>query len=168
LTLSAPRGYVSDIMQKAPAAKKTKTAKPIKTAKAFKAAHKLEHLKSVTLKTDLPQFKAGDKVVVKSKIKEGDKERVQAFEGTVIAINGRGVTKAFTVRKVSSGVGVERVYPLHSPNIVSLEVVMEGFVRRAKLYHLRGLEGRSARIQDKNLKLKDAAAASVEKTPSAT
>lgn len=114
---------------------------------------------------ELPPFKAGDKVVVKSKIKEGDKERVQAFEGVVISRQGRGVSATFTVRKVSSGVGVERIYPLNSPNIVSVERKVEGFVRRAKLYYIRDLDGKAARIQDKNIRLmetKGATAASVE------
>ncbi|MEZ4815965.1 MAG: 50S ribosomal protein L19 [Bdellovibrionota bacterium] len=103
--------------------------------------------------TQLPEFKAGDKIVVKSRIKEGDKERVQAFEGVVIARGGRGVSATFTVRKVSSGVGVERIFPVNSPNIVSVERKVEGFVRRAKLYYIRDLDGKAARIQDKNIRL---------------
>lgn len=117
----------------------------------------------------LPEFKSGDKVVVKSKIKEGDKERVQAFEGVVIARKGRGVSATFTVRKVSGGVGVERVYPVNSPNIVSVERKVEGFVRRAKLYYIRDLDGKAARIQDKNIRLMEAGGAAAEgaeaKTP---
>jgi large subunit ribosomal protein L19 len=101
----------------------------------------------------LPEFKAGDKVVVKSKIKEGDKERIQAFEGVVIAKQGRGSSASFTVRKVSAGIGVERIYPLNSPNIVSIERKMEGYVRRSKLYYIRDLDGKAARIQDKNIRL---------------
>lgn len=120
------------------------------------ATNRLERLKALSLKTDLPEFRAGDKVVVRSKIKEGDKERVQAFEGIVIAKNGRGIQETFTVRKVSAGVGVERVFPLHSPAIESIELKIEGFVRRAKLYYLRSLDGRAARIRDKNLKLLEA------------
>lgn len=104
----------------------------------------------------LPEFKAGDKVVVKSKIKEGDKERIQAFEGVVIARKGRGASATFTVRKVSGGVGVERIYPTYSPNIVSVERKVEGFVRRAKLYYIRDLDGKAARIQDKNIRLMEA------------
>lgn len=107
----------------------------------------------------LPEFKAGDKVVVKSKIKEGDKERVQAFEGVVIARKGRGVNATFTVRKVSAGVGVERIYPTYSPNIVSVERKVEGFVRRAKLYYIRDLDGKAARIQDKNIRLMETGSA---------
>lgn len=121
---------------------------------------RLESFKSIALKTDLPSFKAGDKVVVRTRIKEGDKERIQAFEGIVIARNGRGVTESFTVRKVSGGVGVERVFPLHSPMIAGLDVKVSGFIRRAKLYYLRGLEGKKARIRDKNLKLSESHAAS--------
>jgi large subunit ribosomal protein L19 len=104
----------------------------------------------------IPEFKAGDKVVVKSKIKEGDKERVQAFEGVVIARQGRGASASFTVRKVSAGIGVERIYPLYSPNIVSIDRKIEGFVRRAKLYYIRGLDGKAARIKDKNIRLMEA------------
>jgi large subunit ribosomal protein L19 len=107
----------------------------------------------VTKDKQLPQFKAGDKVVVKSRIKEGDKERVQAFEGVVIARKGRGASSTFIVRKVSGGVGVERIYPLYSPNIVSIERKVEGFVRRAKLYYIRDLDGKAARIKDKNIRL---------------
>lgn len=113
-----------------------------------------------TKNKELPPFKAGDKVVVKSKIKEGDKERVQAFEGVVIARQGRGPSASFTVRKVSAGVGVERIYPLNSPNIVSVERKVEGFVRRAKLYYIRDLDGKAARIQDKNIRLMEAKGAS--------
>ena len=114
---------------------------------------------------EYPAFKAGDKIVVKSKIKEGDKERVQAFEGVVIAKKGRGASATFTVRKTSSGVGVERIYPTYSPSIVSIELKTEGFVRRAKLYYIRHLDGKAARIQDKNIRLMEqggASAAAVE------
>ncbi len=102
---------------------------------------------------EIPVFKAGDKVVVKSRIKEGDKERVQAFEGVVIARAGRGPASTFTVRKVSAGVGVERIFPLYSPNVVSIERKSEGYVRRAKLYYIRDLDGKAARIKDKNIRL---------------
>ncbi len=129
-----------------------------KTSKAHvRLAHDtLENLKAVKLREDIPHFQAGDRLVVKSKIKEGDKYRLQAFEGIVIARNGRGIRETFTLRKVSGGVGVERVYPLHSPAVASIEVKVEGFVRRGKLYYLRKLSGRSARIRDKNLKLLEA------------
>jgi large subunit ribosomal protein L19 len=116
----------------------------------------IENLKCIQLKSDVPDFKSGDKIVVKTKVKEGDKERIQAFEGVVIARKGRGASETFTVRKVSGGIGVERVFPLHSPIIAGIEVKVEGFVRRGKLFYLRGLEGKASRIQDKNLKLSEA------------
>lgn len=113
----------------------------------------LEKLTKSQIRSDIPVFKSGDKVVVKTKIKEGDKDRIQAFEGIVIARNGSGIRETFTVRKVSGGIGVERVFPLHSPVIAGIEVKVDGFVRRAKLYYLRELEGKASRIQDRNLKL---------------
>ena len=100
------------------------------------------------LKTDIPQFKAGDTVVVEVKIKEGNKERIQRFQGVVIACKGGGATETFTVRKISNGIGVERIYPLHSPNISRIERISEGRVRRAKLYYLRKLKGKAARIKE--------------------
>ena len=128
-----------------------------KSAKAkTTSTHILDTLKSAQLKTDIPVFKSGDKIVVKTKIKEGDKERIQGFEGLVIARNGTGINETFTVRKVSGGVGVERVFPLHSPLIDGIEVKVSGFVRRAKLYYLRKLDGKAARVRDKNLKLSEA------------
>lgn len=134
---------------------------PKKTEKLAKApkvvAHsKLENVKAIKLRQEIPQFKAGDKVIVKSRVKEGDKERLQAFEGVVIGRKGRGIAETFTVRKVSAGVGVERVFPLHAPTVASIEVKVEGFVRRQKLYYLRGLEGKASRIRDRNLKLSEA------------
>ena len=98
---------------------------------------------------ELPPFASGDTVRVHYKIKEGDKERVQVFQGTVISRRGSGTGATFTVRKISSGVGVERVFPLHSPNIAKVERTATGRVRRAKLYYLRGLTGKSARIKEK-------------------
>ena len=98
---------------------------------------------------DIPPFGAGDTVRVHYKIKEGDKERIQVFQGTVISRRGSGTGKTFTVRKISSGIGVERVFPLHSPNIAKIERTAIGRVRRAKLYYLRGLTGKSARIKEK-------------------
>ncbi len=103
-----------------------------------------------------PDFKTGDKVVVSARIKEGDKERIQAFEGVVLSRKGSGIRECFTVRKVSSGVGVERIFPLNSPAIENIEVLVKGFVRRSKLFYLRDLKGRAARIQDKSLKLSEA------------
>jgi large subunit ribosomal protein L19 len=116
----------------------------------------IENLKCIPLKSDVVDFKSGDKVVVKTRVKEGDKERIQSFEGVVIGRKGRGASETFTVRKVSAGVGVERVFPLHSPIVAGIEVKVEGFVRRGKLFYLRGLEGKASRIQDRNLKLSEA------------
>ena len=101
------------------------------------------------LRTDLPAFAPGDTVVVQVKVKEGDRERLQAFEGVVIAIKNRGLNSAFTVRKISSGVGVERVFQTHSPIIGGITVKRRGDVRRAKLYYLRDRSGKSARIKEK-------------------
>ncbi len=98
---------------------------------------------------EMPAFAAGDTVRVHYKIKEGDKERIQVFQGTVISRRGSGTGKTFTVRKISSGVGVERVFPLHSPNIAKIERTAMGRVRRAKLFYLRGLTGKSARIKER-------------------
>ncbi|HEY8497866.1 MAG TPA: 50S ribosomal protein L19 [Limnochordales bacterium] len=101
------------------------------------------------LRTDIPDFAPGDTVRVHVKVKEGDRERVQVFEGTVIARDHGGTRETFTVRKVSSGVGVERIFPLHSPAIEQIEVVRRGRVRRAKLYYLRARVGRRARVAER-------------------
>ena len=101
------------------------------------------------LKTDLAPFRPGDTVRVNVRVREGDKERLQAFEGVVIGRRGAGSQETFTVRKVSAGVGVERIFPVHSPNVAGVEVVRRGKVRRAKLYYLRRLEGKSTRIREK-------------------
>ena len=112
-------------------------------------------MKSITqiekahLRRDLPAFRSGDTLRVHVKIKEGDKERVQVFEGTVIGRRGSGTGATFTVRKISSGIGVERVFPTWSPNIDKVELVRTGNVRRSKLYYLRNLTGKSARIRGK-------------------
>jgi len=98
---------------------------------------------------DVPEFRAGDTVRVNVKIREGDKLRVQAFEGVVIAIRRKGVGSTFTVRKVSSGYGVERIFPLYSPIIEAIQVVKRGRVRRAKLYYLRERKGKAARIRER-------------------
>ncbi len=100
------------------------------------------------LRTDMPQFKAGDTIVVHYKVKEGEKERIQLFEGVVIRVNGGGVAKTFTIRKVTGGVGVERIIPLNSPMIEKIEVKRIGKVRRSKLYYLRELSGKKARIKE--------------------
>ena len=97
----------------------------------------------------LPDFKPGDLVIVQIKVKEGDRERLQAFEGDVIAIRNRGLNSAFTVRKMSHGEGVERVFQTHSPIVHSVEIVRRGHVHRAKLYYLRDLKGKKARIKEK-------------------
>lgn len=98
-------------------------------------------------RTDLPDFRPGDTVRVHVNIKEGDKERIQVFEGTVIQRSGEGIRETFTVRKVSYGVGVERIFPVHSPKIAKIEVMVLGKVRRAKLYYLRDLRGKAARLK---------------------
>lgn len=101
------------------------------------------------LRTDLPEIAIGDTVVVDVNIVEGDKKRVQAFEGLVIKMRGSGISKTFTVRKISSGVGVERVFPYHSPVIAKIKVLRHGQVRRAKLYYIRKLSGKAAKIKQK-------------------
>ena len=98
------------------------------------------------LRSDLPEFRVGDTVRVHVKVREGEKERLQAFEGVVIKINRGGNRTAFTVRKVSYGVGVERIFPLHSPRIDRMQVLSKSKVRRARLYYLRGLSGKAARL----------------------
>lgn len=100
------------------------------------------------LRTDMPEFRPGDTVRVNIKIKEGDKERTQAFEGMVIRKRGNGVRSTITVRKIASGVGVERTFPLNSPSIESIKVVGKGMIRRAKLFYLRNLKGKAARIKE--------------------
>jgi len=101
------------------------------------------------IKTDIPQFNPGDHIKIYVRVIEGDKERLQPFEGDVINIRGEGINKTFTVRKISSGVGVERIFPMHSPKISKIEVIKKGKVRRAKLYYLRNLSGKAARIKTK-------------------
>lgn len=101
------------------------------------------------LKDKLPEFRPGDTLKVYNKIKEGDKERIQAFEGVVIQRRGKGTGATFTLRKISGGVGVERIFPICSPNITKIEMIRQGKVKRAKLFYLRELKGKSARIQEK-------------------
>jgi large subunit ribosomal protein L19 len=101
------------------------------------------------LRTDLPAFRSGDTLKVMVRVREGDKERLQAFEGVCIGRKGAGISATFTVRKVSAGVGVERIFPTHSPNVASVELVRRGKVRRAKLYYLRKLSGKATRIREK-------------------
>ena len=109
----------------------------------------IKELEKEQLREETPEFAAGDTVRVLYLVREGSKERVQAFEGVCIARKGGGVDETFTVRKISSGVGVERVFPLHTPTVSGIEVVRRGRVRRAKLYYLRGRRGRAARIVEK-------------------
>ncbi|PIU84258.1 MAG: 50S ribosomal protein L19 [Deltaproteobacteria bacterium CG_4_8_14_3_um_filter_43_13] len=100
---------------------------------------------------EIPDFQPGDTIKVHSKIIEGDKQRIQVFEGVVIGRKGGGSRETFTVRKISYGVGVERIFPLHSPRIAKIEVVRKGLVRRAKLYYLRELKGKAARIKERRV-----------------
>ena len=109
----------------------------------------LLELEKPFLKTDVPVFAPGDTVRVHVKIREGEKERIQLFSGIVIARKGGGIRETFAVRKISGGVGVERIFPLHSPIIERIEVERKGAVRRAKLYYLRGRKGKAARIDEK-------------------
>ena len=109
-------------------------------------------MKAITaeqIRTDLPEIKVGDTLKVYLKIKEGEKERVQMFDGTVIAKKHGGINETFTIRKISYGVGVERVVPVHSPNIDKIEIVRHGKVRRAKLYYLRDRVGKAAKVKEK-------------------
>lgn len=102
------------------------------------------------LRDDIPEFRPGDTVRVHLKVVEGNRERIQVFEGVVIARKGGGLRETFTVRKISYGVGVERVFPVHSPRIDKIEVVKKGRVRRAKLYYIRKLRGKAARIKERD------------------
>lgn len=109
----------------------------------------IQQLESEMMKKDIPDFRPGDTVVVQVKVKEGTRERLQAFEGLVIAKRNRGYNSAFTVRKISNGEGVERVFQVHSPMIDSIAVKRRGAVRRAKLYYMRDRQGKAARIREK-------------------
>ena len=112
--------------------------------------NKVSNAVSEYLKDDIPVFRSGDTINVGVKVIEGNKTRVQNFEGVVIAISsGGGMDKTFTIRKISNGVGVERIFPINSPNIDSIKVIKKGRVRRAKLYYLRDLKGKAARIKEK-------------------
>jgi len=114
--------------------------------------HALQQLEQQQMKQEIPNFRPGDTVRIQVRIVEGARERLQAFEGVVIAISGSGVRRNITVRKVSYGVGVERIFPLHSPRIESIQVVRYGKVRRAKLFYLRQLRGRAARIKERRFR----------------
>ena len=109
----------------------------------------LREIEQDHLRTDLPDFHAGDTVIVRYRIREGNKERTQPFQGVVIQRRGSGSKETFTVRKVSDGIGVERIFPLHSPNIESIQVTKRGKVRRARLFYLRGRYGKAARIKER-------------------
>ncbi len=109
----------------------------------------IDEINAEQMHREIPEFAPGDVVVVSVKVKEGNRERLQAFEGVVIAVKSRGLHSAFTVRKISHGTGVERVFQTYSPLIDSITVKRRGDVRRAKLYYLRGLEGKAARIKEK-------------------
>ena len=109
----------------------------------------IEAIEQEQMGKEIPEFSPGDKVVVQVKVKEGTRERLQAFEGVVIAKRNRGLNSSFTVRKISHGEGVERVFQTYSPSVASIEVKRRGDVRRAKLYYLRGRTGKAARIKEK-------------------
>ena len=106
-------------------------------------------IEATQFKEDLPDFEPGDTVSVHVRVIEGDKERIQKYQGVVISKKGSGASKSFTVRKISNGVGVERIFPINSPKIAKIEVVRRGRVRRAKLYYLRSLRGKAARIKER-------------------
>ena len=109
----------------------------------------LKQVSDSSLKSELPEFSVGDTVKVDVQIKEGNRERIQVFEGTVIARKGSGIAETFTVRKVSDGCGVERIFPVHSPSVKGVKVVRRGKVRRAKLYYLRDRVGKAAKVKDR-------------------
>jgi large subunit ribosomal protein L19 len=108
----------------------------------------IETLEKEQLRSDIPAFGPGDTLRVHAKIVEGNRERIQVFEGVVIGRQGTGVRETFTVRRISYGIGVERMFPVHSPRIAKIEVVRHGIVRRAKLYYLRSLQGKAAKIKE--------------------
>lgn len=107
----------------------------------------LDYVKSAHLRFDLPEFRTGDTVRVHGRIIEGEKERVQVYEGVVLRRGGSATDSTFTVRKISGGIGVERVFPLHSPRILKIEIVSSGKVRRSRIYYLRQLQGRAAKLR---------------------
>jgi large subunit ribosomal protein L19 len=115
--------------------------------------HPFSETQKQWLRSDIPPFRAGDTLRVNVRVREGDKERLQAFEGVCLAKRGSGVSETFTVRKISNGVGVERIFPVHSPMIATLQVVRRGRVRRAKLYYLRHLTGKATRIKERKAKV---------------
>lgn len=110
----------------------------------------IDKIEKENMRTDLPDFRPGDTVAIHYKIKEGERERIQIFEGVVIAKKGGGIRETFTIRKVSYGIGVERIFPLHSPLIQKIKVKRQGKVRRAKLYYLRGRSKKASRIKERS------------------
>jgi large subunit ribosomal protein L19 len=111
--------------------------------------NQLQQVESLYIHKEQPEFRAGDTVRVHVRVVEGDKERIQVFQGVVIGRRGGGTRETFTVRKISGGIGVERIFPIHSPSVDKIEVVRRGKVRRAKLYYLRSLRGKAARIEER-------------------
>lgn len=111
--------------------------------------NKLQEIENSYLRSDLPEFRSGDTLKVHVRVREGEKERIQIFQGVVISRKGSGTNESFTVRKMSGGMGVERIFPLHSPILDRIEVLRRGRVRRAKLYYLRNLRGKAARIEER-------------------
>ena len=111
----------------------------------------IQELERESMRTDLPEFRAGDQISVHYRIKEGEKSRIQIFEGVVIAKKNGGMRETFTVRKISYGVGIERIFPLHTPLIEKIDVKKHGRVRRAKLYYIRGLSKKESRIKERNI-----------------
>ncbi len=109
----------------------------------------IKALTNEQLKSEVPELNIGDTVRVHNRIKEGNKERIQMFEGTIIAIKGSGISESFTVRRVSYGIGVEKTFPVHSPNVEKVDIIRSGKVRRAKLYYLRDRAGKSAKVKEK-------------------
>ena len=109
----------------------------------------IEKITSAQLRSDIPEFRPGDTVRVHAKVVEGSRERIQIFEGLVIKRHGAGISETYTVRKISNGVGVERTFPVHTPRVAKIEVVRKGRVRRAKLYYIRALSGKAARIKER-------------------
>ena len=111
--------------------------------------NELHQVESLYMHKEQPEFRSGDTIRVHVRVKEGDKERIQVFQGVVISRRGDGTRETFTVRKISGSIGVERIFPIHSPSVDKIEVVRRGKVRRAKLYYLRGLRGKAARIEER-------------------
>ncbi|BBN22005.1 ribosomal protein L19 [Streptococcus agalactiae ATCC 13813] len=131
-----------------------KTANPLRQVlkiskrRRIKMNPLIQSLTEGQLRSDIPEFRAGDTVRVHAKVVEGTRERIQIFEGVVISRKGQGISEMYTVRKISGGIGVERTFPIHTPRVDKIEVVRYGKVRRAKLYYLRALQGKAARIKE--------------------